>query len=116
MSSIICYESDNLTIIGAKWEWYWFEPIPTIRLHFSILLNGRIKNLYHEFQLWYADVQPLETLVDWNKKTEVSEKKDFLSLYRWEWWNTLLSTINSLWYAQDVWFNEIQNWIDKLYK
>ena len=110
--SINCYESENLTIVWAQWELItWKEAnIPTIRLHFSMLINGRIKTFYHEFQLCYSDDFDIE-----RDSSVIPKKQDFLSLQHYSWWTAVLETLKSIWYMNDIGYSNIQNWIDKLY-
>lgn len=116
MSSITCYESENLTIVGAEGEWIGSDTIHTIRLHFSILINWRIKNFYHEFGLekqlhcvWLDDTA--EVIAE-----KMNHEDTFLWLKEWHSWNAILETMKSIWYMVDINYRDIQNWVDKLYQ
>ena len=125
MSSITCYESENLTIIGAEGEWVggcspdqkeWEDVINTIRLHFSMLINGRIKNFYHEFWLEKVNTGILTSDTGEVVAEKMNHWNTYLSLKNFFWWNTLIETMKPLGYMNDIWYSEIQRWIDKLYQ
>ncbi len=103
MSSIIAYESDNLTIIASKWNLIgssveWSYETPTVRLHISVLMNGRIKNLFYEFIVEFHNSCAQSTVTE---IVPVSHEK-IPSLKDWTAWNTVIETLHQFWYCPDM--------------
>lgn len=106
--SIQIHETDNLTIIAAKWE-YPLTPIEesteilenknrfTLRLHISILINWKIKNIFQQYN------------IDINKDLQYK-------LEEYNSFNALCEILNQLWY-DTMWFYWKLDWaIEKLFK
>ena len=99
--SLELYKADNLTITIAKWEYidasctednvYKENTTNTIRVHISILINGKIKTIFQEYEV-----------ENW-----------LLNDYTKPW--VLSDILNSLWY-EIVWiYNMLEKWIRKLF-
>lgn len=71
--------------------------IPTIRIYLSILLNGKIKNLFHEFEIVRNHNSALSQ-DDWSKE-EIGP--EYFTLKDWVGWNILFDTLKQMWYLQD---------------
>ena len=105
--SIQIHETDNLSIVAAKWE-YPITPIEkptegienanrfTLRLHISILVNWKIKNIFQQYNV----------TVNKDLKYQLEEHYSF---------NTLCDILNHLWY-DTMWFYPKLDWaIEKLF-
>lgn len=122
MSSIVAYESDNLTIVASEGKFIWgvdSQIIPTIRLHLSMLVNGRIKNIFFEMDIekkYFTTPEVWESWVD--EKIEIlnnQSKQYWYTLVTWSSWNIIRDFIQQLWYWQDIEYRAIEHWIGKLY-
>lgn len=120
MSSIISYESDNLTIIASKWNLIgssieWSHDIPTVRLHISVLMNGKIKNLFYEFIVEIKNsCEQTAQSTSW-ETVPVSDEK-IASLKDWTAWYTVLETLHQLWYSPDMTHWGMYSILSSLYK
>lgn len=103
--SQVFYESDNLTIVG----WYWrftgacspngaittstndVVQQKTIRLHFTIHVNGRLKTFFQEYALAYAK--------DFGLAWEESKE---LTLENWSSWHAVIEVLRWMGYAEDL--------------
>ena len=120
MSSTVAYESDNLTIVASEGKFIWgvdSQIIPTIRLHLSMLVNGRIKNIFFEMDIekkYFTTPEVWESWVD--EKIEILNNQLYCyTLVNWSSWNIIRDFIQQLWYWQDIEYRAIEHWIKKLY-
>jgi len=121
--SHVLYESDNINIyweigeinsthtIGSREEIMGTlsgntqkSSQPTIRLSFCIHVNGKLKTVFHEFEISNEEhIWPDGLYSFWE-----------YSLENWERWNSVLSTLKDIGYLQDITGNEIKNWIQSI--
>ncbi len=120
MSSITAYESDNLTVVTAEWEWIGSPEgaIQTIRIHLAMLINGKIKNIYTEMPIEKKLFKDPDEAEDSDEKTELLNRvktQYWYTLVDWTAWNTLLDIIKQLGYGSDIQYRDIEHWLEKLY-
>jgi hypothetical protein len=111
--SQIFYESDNLTIVGGYGRligscsngWAetnnknWVISQKTIRLHFTIHVNGKLKTFFQEY--------PLAKSKDFWLAWEESEE---LTLENYDSWNSVIEILRSMGYADDLKSFSIKEW------
>ena len=105
--SQIFYESDNLTITGSGGSWKGSEITWTIRLIFSIHINGKLKTFFHEFELERSEVY---TSLD-----KEATPENTYHLKNWYAWNAVHETLQSLGYMQDEKASIMNRWTSKLW-
>lgn len=112
--SQIFYESDNLTIVGGYWRITgtclpnWAIPTnsndvvqtKTIRLHFTIHVNWRLKTFFQEYPLAYSK--------DFGLAWEESKE---LTLENWNAWYAVLDVLRWMWYAEELASYKMNDWI-----
>lgn len=113
--SQIFYESDNLTITGGGGVWTgWLTSdqeilkTGTIRLIFSIHINGRLKTFFHEFELERAEVFT-ELWSEWPAKPE-----NYYVLKTWWAWNAVHETLQALGYMLDNKASIMNDWTRRI--
>lgn len=102
--SQIFYESDNLTITGWGGRIISTDIIWTIRLIFSIHVNGKLKTFFHQFPLERNQVFSLDS----NKSEYYYVLKD------WYAWNAVHETLVSLGYMLDTRPSIMNTWTWKI--
>lgn len=110
--SIKIHETDNLTIIAGKWEYLETsvedgksseENRYTLRLHTSILINGKIKNLFQQYNI-KKDQEIFDAT--WDIVYKLEEYHSF---------NAYCEILNQLWY-DTMWFYWKLDWaLEKLF-
>lgn len=109
--SIEIYTSDNLSIVA----WSYLQPLATevwaeapegvencrrtLRLHISILVNWRIKNLFQQYDV----------------VEEIGENDRCIKLENYHWLNTLIEILNQLWYQVENFYWIIDKALTRLY-